>query len=513
MLNNFKKLFILSIPACMLMHGPVFAQTKQVNVNIDLTETAQTIQNFGASDAWSCQFVGNWPDSKKNKIAELLFSADTTAGGDPVGIALSLWRFNIGAGSAQQGNGSGIKDEWRREESFLDSNGAYDWTRQAGQLWFLKAAKSLGVNQFLGFCNSAPVQFTNNGKAFTDSGRTNLLPKQYAGFADYLATVIQGIHKISKVKFDYISPINEPQWGWSDGGQEGCPFRNEEIAGLVKALDDKLTAHRLDTKIIIPEAGSIDYLYQAAGKPEKGNEIETFFNPGSALNLSNLTHVGRIVAAHSYFTTSPNATAVEKRVNLARSIASINNLAFWQSEYCILGDNSGDINGSKRDLGIKPALYLAKVIYNDLTVANASAWQWWTAISAYDYKDGLIYIDKNKIDGNFYTSKMLWAMGNYSRFIRPGAKRIKADVQQGNGTGQPVLISAFKKGNVFTAVIVNSNAYSQPVHFQFAKGIVHFDHCYITSATTELKAMRPEPDQTTLLAGPESITTVTGTIN
>ena len=36
-----------------------------IQVEIDETKTAQTIHNFAASDAWACQFVGNWPDEKR----------------------------------------------------------------------------------------------------------------------------------------------------------------------------------------------------------------------------------------------------------------------------------------------------------------------------------------------------------------------------------------------------------------------------------------------------------------
>ena len=36
------------------------------------------------------------------------------------------------------------------------------------------------------------------------------------------------------------------------------------------------------------------------------------------------------------------------------------------------------------------ALYMARVIHYDLTLAHASSWQWWLAISPYDYKDGLV---------------------------------------------------------------------------------------------------------------------------
>ena len=70
------------------------------------------------------------------------------------------------------------------------------------------------------------------------------------------------------------------------------------------------------------------------------------------------------------------------------------------------------------------AMYIAKVIQQDLVWSNASAWQWWLAVSPYDYKDGLVYVDKNKTDGNYYDSKMFWALGNYSRFIRPGMIRV-----------------------------------------------------------------------------------------
>src|SRR5476651_1454653 len=106
---------------CILVRG----QQNTVSVNIDLSKTYQHMDNFGASDAWSCQFIGNWPKEKKNAIADLLFSEDTLADGSPKGIALSLWRFNIGAGSAQQADSSGIKNEWRRAASFLNTDGTY----------------------------------------------------------------------------------------------------------------------------------------------------------------------------------------------------------------------------------------------------------------------------------------------------------------------------------------------------------------------------------------------------
>lgn len=495
---------------CILYSGFARGQDKVVSVDIDMSKTYQHIDNFGASDAWSCQFIGKWPEEKKNKIADLLFSDDTLADGSPKGIALSLWRFNIGAGSAAQGDQSGIKDEWRRAESFLNNDGSYNWQQQAGQVWFLKAAKARGVKQFLGFVNSPPVEFTINGKAYASGGKTNIAPDQYAAFANYISEVVKGVERISKVRFNYISPINEPQWDWSDGGQEGCPYTNAEIAGLARSVNSAFVKDHIRSHILIAEAGSINYLFKAGDKPGKGNQIDDFFKPGSPNYIGNLQNVSKTIAGHSYFTTSPSASAVQVRKVLADSVAAIPGLNFWQSEYCILGDNAGEINGSKRDLGIEAALYLAKVIHTDLTSANAAAWQWWTAISAYDYKDGLIYVDKNKTDGNYYVSKMLWALGNYSRFIRPGAIRVDATVTSQQTLNKPLMVSAFKNGGNFIAVIINNNTDKVWVNLNTGTAKVVLTKSYTTSSTAELKAERISGTKNVVLVTPGSVTTITG---
>src|SRR5690606_39927671 len=81
---------------------------------------------------------------------------DTLADGSPEGIGLSLWRFNIGAGSFEQGVASGIRTDWRREECFLNADGSYDWKKQQGQQWFLNAARERGVKYTLGFSIAPP---------------------------------------------------------------------------------------------------------------------------------------------------------------------------------------------------------------------------------------------------------------------------------------------------------------------------------------------------------------------
>lgn len=179
-------------------------------IEIDTAITYQTMHSFGASDCWSIQMVGKYyPLEKREKIAELLFSQQLDKNGSPKGIGLSMWRFNIGAGSTEQGSKSMISNEWRRAECFLQ-NGNYDWTKQAGQQWFLEAAKRHKVDFTLGFLNSAPVSMTANGIAIGTGklGEWNFDRTKIEEFTDFLAVVSE------KLKLDYLSPFNEPQWDW-----------------------------------------------------------------------------------------------------------------------------------------------------------------------------------------------------------------------------------------------------------------------------------------------------------
>lgn len=484
---------------------------KEISIRIDPAQTYQTIDNFGASDAWATQFVGNWPDAKRNAIADLLFSTAVNEDGSPKGIGLSLWRFNIGAGSAQQGDNSGIRDEWRRAESFLQEDGSYDWQRQAGKQWFLQAARQRGVRNFLAFSNSPPVWISKNGRAYAYNGSSNLLPEQYGAFASYLVNVIKGL-KDKGIDINFISPVNEPQWDWSDGGQEGTPFTNEEIWGIVKALNEALEKEELEVKIDIAEAGKINYLYATEDKPGRGEQIHEFFNASSPLYLGGFSRVGKVISGHSYFTTSPFSDAVAKRRQLAAKVASVEGLRFWMSEYCILGDNAGEIRGNGRDLGIDPALYMARVIHNDLVVANATAWHWWLAVSPYDYKDGLIYVDKEKTDGNFYESKLLWALGNYSRFIRPGAVRITAQSPELGEAASSLLFSAYihPQDKQVVSVIINSGITPVSVQLAFDQLQVGNLQLYHTSQTENLKAGNEVAAGSHFVVPARTITTVVG---
>lgn len=461
-----------------------------IEFKIDPDTKFQTIHNFGASDAWSIQFVGkNWPLESRERISDLLFSIDNKSDGSPKGIGLSAWRFNIGGGSAEQGSLSQIKDEWRRAECFLDETGKLDWTKQEGQQWFLKAAKERGVDNFIGFVNSPPVSLTKNGKAWSQDGSsTNLKEGHYGTFADFLVKVVKGIEVNTGVTFDYVSPFNEPQWKWNCCGQEGSPWNNNEIAQVTRVINQAFNIAKLThTKIEITEAGQIDYLYDDTKEPNhRTNQIAEFFAPISTNYLGDLEFVAPKISGHSYFTTWDLPRLRNSRIALQSNISSIDpNLEYWMTEYTILEDNE-EIKGPGQDLGIIPALYMARVIQADMLFAKASAWHWWLAVSPYDYKDGLVYIDWNKNEGQIHESKMLWALGHFSRFIRPGSIRIGIDQTDGSTAEESldgIMTSAYQTptGEI-VVVFLNQRMVDEEVKISGLIGADLRNHTYLTSA-------------------------------
>ncbi|HEY9044983.1 MAG TPA: glycoside hydrolase [Ohtaekwangia sp.] len=469
--------------------GPASSADEAV-VTIHVQDKKQTIRNFGASDAWACQYIGLWPDEKRNQVADWLFSTEVDEAGKPAGIGLSVWRFNIGAGSAAQDN---ISDEWRRAEGFLNNDGSYTWSRQAGQQWFMQAAQQRGVQQFIGFTNSPPVQLTKNGKAFSSDGEhANISAGNYKAFAGFLVEVVKHFQS-QGITLNYLSPFNEPQWDWTGNGQEGTPFTNQEIVDVTWKLDSALTANGLATRIQIGEAGKMNYLYEASDKPTRGEQIKDFFTSTSARYIGNLQHVDKMISGHSYFTSAPMETMVQVRKNIAANIqqASVP-LEFWQSEYCILGDQE-EIPGGGKDTGMTTALYVARLIHHDLAIANASAWHWWTSISVYDYKDGLIYADKNKTNGNIEQTKLLWALGNYSRFIRPGAVRVgvaSTDINTDDTKGLMISSYIHETDKKLVTVVVNYGNLDSNIKLTIDGAAITSVKPYITSAQTD-ESLKP----------------------
>jgi O-glycosyl hydrolase len=481
-------------------------------ISINASDNKQVIENFGASDCWTIQNVGLWNDTLRNYASKVLFSKDFDSNGNPVGIGLSLWRFNIGAGSASQGVESNIPDKYRRVECFLDENGKYDFNKQAGQVWFLGKAKEYGVNQFVAFVNSPPVFMTKNQRANCSvKNESNLDETKYPAFADFMTEVILGLQNKAGIKFDFISPVVEPQWVWM-GGQEGMHLDNNSFAQIVRNLDKSILSKFLQTKILIPEAGSFDYLYNNK-QSGCGHQIDEFWGKGVNF-VGDLPSVAPVVTAHGYFMNWPLKLMLNKRDSVNSHLQKYPKLRFWQTEYCIMGGNEG-IATVPRDTTINLGLYVARLMHLDIVKGNVAAWHWWLAVSTYNYNDGLLVADDAK--KTIKDTKLTWAFGNFSRFVRPGAIRLEATLSN-NPTiitqTESLMVSSYKHINdkKMTIVAINMSKKEIPLKFKIdGVKISKFD-AYETSGAKNLEKTETISSDDEYIIPPKSITTFYGDI-
>ncbi|MDL2222272.1 beta-glycosidase [Parabacteroides sp. OttesenSCG-928-N08] len=487
-------------------------------VTINAAQSYQTIIGFGASDCWTVPFVGKQWTKGRHGISELLFSTEVT-NGQPQGIGLSMWRSNLGGGTTQQGEASGIEDKTRRAESYLNNDLSFDWNRCEGQRFFLDRAKEMGCPSIVLFSNTPPVQYTYNGKGFSNRGAvSNLKTEHYGDFANYMARVARN-YIDNGYPVTHISPVNEPQYNW-DGGQEGSGWTNDEIARLARELDAALTNEGLTTTdILLGEAGDWEYLYKTKSDAARSNTINDFFTPGSSAYVGDLAHVKSLICGHSYWTDGSWDGMRSVRQQVAQA-AQRKSLEVWQSEWSMLGDgyNSAEFVGYDNATEMDIAFYMSKVIHNDLTVAGVSSWSFWTAMDMprWGHKNRFLLISLVPADGeygdieqegSYQATATLWVLGNYSRFVRPGYRRIDMTVNESRSFFASAWISP--DGDQIVAVYTNMSAKGVRL-VETHEGWSHAAKSittYTTSINKKLQEATVATDGTVILDA-ESVTTV-----
>ena len=457
---------------------------------IDSSVRHQVIESFGASGAWWAQYAGS-NTKTRDHIAELLF--------DPVnGIGLNSYRYNVGAGSRDKStNSPAITDPRRRAYSFERSPGEYNWNRDKAAIWFMEKAVELGVDEIVMFANSPLERLTKNGNAYGNPGYvSNIDPENYEAFATYLLDVAEHF-KSEGLPVKFISPINEPAFEWS-GGQEGSHYSDKEVIALLKVFVEEIGKREglRGVEISGPEGSSW------RNSPSQW-EDDTLGLCQRIMKDSTLKNYFTSLDAHSYWSTK------DAKKNFIKGITKVApDIKLRQTEWCEMkGANEGQDAVGK--LAMPSGLTIAEVIHEDMTILDCVSWSFWTAVSAGDYGDGLVYTDGNS--NNVKTSKRLWSMGNYSRYIDRGYTRVDC----GGGTIN-ILVSAYEGINEYgepetVIVIVNKNKDEKGFNFSGIDTSVYNRISVVTTDKThdlEETYYSEFVDGTAISVPGESVTTV-----
>ena len=440
---------------------------------------AQTMDGFGASGAWWPNDLINFPEATQEKVGNMLFSAS--------GIALSTYRYYIGGG------GVGVTNPARAPQTVLRSSGVYDWTADRAGMRFLRLAHSHGVPVLVGFANSAPTEWTTNHR----SCGGQLVPGDEGAYAAYLAQIAHHLRAADGITLSDISPMNEPDDSFGTCGQEGMAVPVGQRAAVVRDLGTALAARAPATRVIADESSLAAFQFL--------QEVPRWLSvPGTSPGVAALAH-------HAYdFPTDAQAAPVS-------ALASRFDKPLWMTEICCYdGKGPGPVVGFGRqyDPAMASGMWLADTINQDVAVIGDSQFDWWTALSSQlgcdpaadnacatsvngsGWNDGLLYYDPNyQTDGNHavYPTKRYSVLGNFSRYVRPGAVRHSVT---GVPAGTDVL--AFEGPRNWSVVVVNDNGQAvAPISLRLvlpADTRIRATGAFQTSDTKDLAPVsRPRP--------------------
>jgi glucuronoarabinoxylan endo-1,4-beta-xylanase len=261
-------------------------------------------------------------------------------------------------------------------------------------------------------------------------------PSWAATLAGFVATA-----KANGVIVGAISPQNEPDYD-THGSYEMCLYDRNQLTGFVKVLGPILAALDPPVQLVVPEPSHWANLWSGSdymGALMADTEAATYV---------------RVVATHQYDAPDPPWHPLPPGKPL------------WQTESADQG---------KFDPSIGNAVMIATWIHNAIVDAGVSAWHYWWLIGQNSTNMGLI--GRNE-DGTL--TKRVYAMGNFSRFVRPGWVRVQA-----TGKEDGLLVSAYKdpSGGSFAIVAVNTTGATVSASFRVEGPPFSSVAPYVTSGT------------------------------
>jgi O-glycosyl hydrolase len=276
-------------------------------------------------------------------------------------------------------------------------------------------------------------------------------PAHYVDYADVLADYVLGFAANMGAPLAALSLQNEPNYKVN---YESADWSAAQMHSFLGTLRTEFTYKGVFTAL--PNFTIV--------APEDPNFKEDLILPSLA-DSSTASLVG-IVAAHQY-EFGPQNVSTYSPMPLSTSLAAGKKV--WVSEW-----NTSAFTSSTP---LATALILAGLIQADLTKASVSAYvHWW-------YKD--------LVASGGAPNKNLWGLGQFSRFVRPGASRVEVPSSVGND----LLLAAFKNaaGTELTLVAINRGSAESTFALELDSGTLGAVSSYRTSATEDLKSLGSAP--------------------
>lgn len=387
-----------------------------VKITVDTQTRHQVIDGFGISGAFQrARQAQKLPAVSQKTALDLLFSKDSGAG-------FSILRNGIGSSTSYDQDF--MKSIEPSSPGSTNATPRYEWDGDdAGQVWFTKEAKARGVEYIYANAWSAPAYMkTNNndsnGGYICGVREANCTTGDWRqAFANYLIQFLRFYKEKEGVTITHLGFLNEPDLNQTYASMQSSGF---QAVDFLKVLRPTLQASEFanSTKIVCCEATGWGDGEDFLAELQSVDGDERF----------------DVYSAHGYSTYPSLPFNTEKKV--------------WQTEWADLNGKwnvAWDILGKEGD-----GISWANKVHSALTLSNNSAFLYWIGAQETTSNEPLVRF----LNGTVIPSKRLWAMAQYSRFVRPEATRVEAKSNMGY-----VKVSAFenKDGKVVVVIINNGH--------------------------------------------------------
>ena len=283
---------------------------------------------------------------------------------------------------------------------------------------------------------SPPASMKSNNS--TNNGGS-LLASDYQAYADYLSSYVLALKNSYGITLYALSIQNEPDY---TATWQSCIWTGQQFHDFLRNnLLPTFAKHGVTTKVIMPEASGWKFDLATA----------TLNDPVTAAGVS-------IIAGHSYGGAS--AAPFPLGQNQGKLV--------WETEVSSF---------EAFDPSMTNALIWAQKINDWMTTADANAWHYWWLIDGSSDNESLL-------GPSGQTTKRLYVMGNYSKFVRPGYQRIGTSASPVGG----VSVSAYKDPSTgkFAIVAINHNGSAVTLGFVLNGFTTISVAPWVTSASLDL---------------------------
>jgi O-glycosyl hydrolase len=462
-------------------------------VLVQYSEERQEIDGFGGSNAWL-----NLPYELGDEIVKLLYSKSEGAG-------FTILRNRIPFRERLSGDSNtGLNDNFllRKSDNTYDFTQNEDGTKTFNlnwNSWDLSNTRNL-ISRIAQLGDDGPESLTVMSTPWTPPNNRisrwkpnvanwntpevggRLDRSYYQDYADLLADYVGNFEAKMGAPLSILSVQNEPSYKCS---YESADWSGEELRDFIIILGQRLSLKNLSGKtgIMAPE-------YQSFS--------DDIMIPTLASNeaTSVLTHIGLHQYNSAYDPSGMAGSKIFPRI-------SSSGKRFWQTEVSGRGPNmpAGE--------GIDNALFYARMIHYDMTLSETNAFLfWWFWGNTADVHGVLLTIVKGI---TVEPTMRFYAMGQFSRFIRPGWRRLSATPSP----SKDIYSSAYRnpQSNEIAIVLINEKPIAAQVTVNLSDVAFSTLDLWRSSETEKLSALGKQKfsgNSVVLYLPPKSISTLFG---